>query len=210
MFYIIGTKEQTNAFIENNRIPYFDHREDDAYTGEVKLIDEEEAKAILYINLENGIFTVQRIDSETGGIEAEIDYTTYEKALAAYDAANDGYKGEGLYKIAYSDGAEWTNEGAIFIESAADFTAEMDAARKSETDTHLAYAEYIGTTIVRYLVTDRADIDWDGEDFETLEEARQATENWAGDAEIYKYTYDVCGIYAEGDYGEVIDVEKVD
>ncbi len=153
MFYIIGTKEQTNAFIENNRIPYFDYREDDAYTGEIKLSDEEEAKAILYINLEDDSFTVQTIDNETGGVISETDYPSYEEALEAYENAN---------------------------------------------------------LIVRYLVTDRADIDWDGEDFETLEEARQAAENWAGDAEIYKYTYDVCGVYAEGDYGEVIDVEKVD
>ena len=89
MFYIIGTKEQTHEFIDNNRIPYFDHREDDAYTGEIKLHDEEEAKAILYINLENDSFTVQTIDSETGGVINEIDYPTYDEALTAYDAAND-------------------------------------------------------------------------------------------------------------------------
>lgn len=89
MFYIIGSKKQTQEFIKNNRIPYFDHREDDAYTGEIKLSDEEEAKVILYINLEDGSFTVQTVDSETGGVISEIDYPSYEEALEAYDEANE-------------------------------------------------------------------------------------------------------------------------
>jgi len=56
-----------------------------------------------------------------------------------------GWNGEGWYRIAFSDGQQdWTNDGAIWLETRAQYEDEMEAARATETETHLAYSNYIG------------------------------------------------------------------
>ena len=57
----------------------------------------------------------------------------------------DGWKGEGWYRIGYSDGGQdWTNDGPLWFEFRADLDAEMEAARSHEAETHLAWCEYLG------------------------------------------------------------------
>lgn len=55
------------------------------------------------------------------------------------------FKGAGWYRIAFSDGGQdWTNDGPVWLDDQASFEDEMGAARRSETETHMAYAEYLG------------------------------------------------------------------
>ena len=57
----------------------------------------------------------------------------------------EGYKCPGWYRIAFSDGGQdWTNNGPIWIEDLSSFEDEMEAARGTETEFHLAFAEYHG------------------------------------------------------------------
>jgi len=59
--------------------------------------------------------------------------------------ASEIWQGEGWYSISYSDGGQdWTSDGAIWIESKQQLEDELAAAREDETDTHLAYCEYLG------------------------------------------------------------------
>lgn len=66
--------------------------------------------------------------------------------------------------------------------------------------------DYDKNLVVRYLVTDRAEIDFDGEEHDTIEDAKAAA--WDG-AEVYKCVYDTNGCYPEGNYGELVEQKKV-
>ena len=54
------------------------------------------------------------------------------------------YNGPGWYRIGFSDGGAWTNNGPIWIEDYNQFTNELEAARRLETETRLIYVEYAG------------------------------------------------------------------
>lgn len=84
MFYIIGEKKQAKEFFDGNRIPYFRYEEQTS-PDTTMLRDEDDEKATLYINLEEGTYTLQ-VMGEEGGVESETDYPDYESALAAYEA----------------------------------------------------------------------------------------------------------------------------
>ena len=55
----------------------------------------------------------------------------------------DRYNGPGWYDIGYSDGTAWTNDGAIWIEDYNQFVEELEAARRNETETRRAWAEFV-------------------------------------------------------------------
>lgn len=58
--------------------------------------------------------------------------------------ADNDWNGEGWYRIAFSDGGEdWTNNGPVWFDSEQQLDDELAAARETETETHLAYAEFI-------------------------------------------------------------------
>lgn len=78
----------------------------------------------------------------------------YASAFVAYclrhsgtwTAEVDGWQGEGLYSIGYSDGGmDWTSDGPVWLETAEDLANELAAAWLcGATDTHLPSAEYLG------------------------------------------------------------------
>ena len=60
----------------------------------------------------------------------------------------DGWQGEGFYTIAFSDGGQpWTNDGPVWFDYPSQLHDEMQAARATETDTHIAACEYLGEDI---------------------------------------------------------------
>ena len=54
------------------------------------------------------------------------------------------WEDEGYYRLAWSDGGEWTNNGPVWFDNMYDLADEFEAARQYETDTHLLYAEKVG------------------------------------------------------------------
>lgn len=92
--------------------------------------------------------------------------------------ARASWDGAGYYRIAYSDGGQdYTNDGAIWYESAADLVRDLRSAYESATETHLPYAERVG--LLEWHIT--VNIDETAQDFtdtsadgaEDAEEARE-------------------------------------
>lgn len=59
-------------------------------------------------------------------------------------AEADEYEGPGWYRIGYSDGDMWTNDGSIWIEDYNQLADELEAARLHETDAHIVWVEFAG------------------------------------------------------------------
>ena len=71
-------------------------------------------------------------------------YEGYEDVTNLYKSV-EGWTGEGWYRIGWSDGGmDWTNDGPVWFDDASELEDELKAASQDETETHLAYAEYIG------------------------------------------------------------------
>jgi hypothetical protein len=61
-------------------------------------------------------------------------------------ARHDIWRGEGWYRIGFSDGGQdWTNNGPVWVGFKSDLFGMMEDARRSETETHLAWCEYMGS-----------------------------------------------------------------
>ena len=59
--------------------------------------------------------------------------------------SDEYWQGFGWYRIGYSDGGQdFTNDGPVWYESYYDLEEDIDTAQGTETDIHLAYAEYLG------------------------------------------------------------------
>lgn len=53
---------------------------------------------------------------------------------------------EGWYRIGWSDGGmDWSNDGAHWYETKHELDDELYIANQCATDTHLPYAEYMGS-----------------------------------------------------------------
>ena len=60
-------------------------------------------------------------------------------------ARHDIWRGEGWYRIGFSDGGQdWTNDGPVWVESKSNLREMIADARRNETETHLAWCEYMG------------------------------------------------------------------
>lgn len=84
-------------------------------------------------------------------IEWKLDYASGFTAYClrhsgTWAAKVEGWQGEGLYSIGYSDGGmDWTSDGPVWLETAEDLANELTAAWLcGATDTHLPSAEYLG------------------------------------------------------------------
>jgi hypothetical protein len=154
MFYIIGSKDQRDQFTSDHRIPHFTHEE--ALPDMAQLYSRDDETVCLYADLGSKSFTVQVMGAEGLGIESEEEFNTYEEALAAYEAVKDAdqaradaakaWSGEGWYRIGYSDGGQdFTNDGAVWHETAAELASNMAGAYAHSSGTHLPYIEYMGS-----------------------------------------------------------------
>ena len=56
----------------------------------------------------------------------------------------DGWQGEGWYSIEFNDGQHWTNDGPVWLDYPSQLHEELQAARATETENHLASCEYLG------------------------------------------------------------------
>lgn len=102
-----------------------------------------------YIGSENlKDFDIDAIEDEA----TEIDYGTGNRVwrdgidLNAICAAHEkAWKGEGWYRIGWSDGGQdWTNDGPIWLEFESQLDDELEAAGHYATETHLPFSEYMG------------------------------------------------------------------
>lgn len=60
----------------------------------------------------------------------------------------DCWKGQGYYRIAYSDGGQdYTSDGPVWFESYLQIEEAMEDAWKSATPTHLPYSEFLGVML---------------------------------------------------------------
>ena len=60
-------------------------------------------------------------------------------------AALEAWQGDGWYRIGWSDGGmDWTSDGALWFNDAGEIYDELRNAESYETETHLAYAEWLG------------------------------------------------------------------
>lgn len=82
----------------------------------------------------------------------EIDYRTGNRYwrddvdLNEICARHDNWRGEGWYRIGFSDGGQdWTNDGPVWFDIKSELFEEIAAARDTETETHLAWCEYMGS-----------------------------------------------------------------
>ena len=55
--------------------------------------------------------------------------------------AEQAWQGEGSYRILWSDGGEWTNDGPVWVESVEDLAGLLEGAYEDSTETHLPYVE---------------------------------------------------------------------
>lgn len=85
MFYIIGSREKRKAWEGEHRVPHFEC-EEHADADAVRLHNHEDERATMFVNLSaEPIYTVQ-VAGEFG-IESEVDYDSYDDAIAAYEKA---------------------------------------------------------------------------------------------------------------------------
>lgn len=83
---------------------------------------------------------------EYGGFE-DVSYICVQ-AKEVNETADECWEGEGYYRIAWSDGGmDWTNNGPVWFEYKDGLAAELEAAYQFKTDTHLPYAELVGTEL---------------------------------------------------------------
>lgn len=66
-----------------------------------------------------------------------------ENAEEGQKDADDAWDESGYYRIAYSDGGEWTDEGPVLCHDKSDLVHELEAAYGDATETHLPYAEKV-------------------------------------------------------------------
>lgn len=60
----------------------------------------------------------------------------------------DCWKGQGYYRIAYSDGGQdYTSDGPVWFEDYYQIEKAMEDAWSFATDTHIPYSEYLGVLL---------------------------------------------------------------